>query len=76
MSSFNPSEIYQFAVRIEENGEKFYREMTNKLDNKKVKELFTFLADEEVEHKAIFKKLLSKFEKYSSKLSINNSMEF
>ena len=65
MSSFNPSEIYQFAVRIEENGEKFYRKMTDKLDNKKVKELFTFLADEEVEHKAIFKNLLSKFENYN-----------
>ncbi len=64
MSSFNPSEIYQFAVKIEENGEKFYREMTKKLDNPKIKELFTFLADEEVEHKAIFNNLLSKFEKY------------
>ncbi len=64
MSSFNPSEIYQFAIRIEENGEKFYRIMSNKLNNKKVKELFTFLADEEVEHKAIFKNLLSEFEKY------------
>ena len=64
MSSFSPSEIYQFAVKIEENGEKFYRTMADKLNNPQIKELFTFLADEEVEHKATFKDMLSKFENY------------
>jgi len=64
MSSFSPSEIYQFAVKIEENGEKFYRTMADKLNNPQIKELFTFLADEEVEHKAIFKNMLAKFETY------------
>ncbi len=64
MSSLNSSEIYQFAVKIEENGEKFYRTMVNKFDNREIKDLFSFLADEEVSHKSIFKKMLSKFEKY------------
>ncbi|MCK4339265.1 MAG: rubrerythrin, partial [Candidatus Cloacimonetes bacterium] len=52
---FNASEIYQFAIRIEENGEKFYRQMAKKLDEPKVKELFTLLADDEVVHKKTFK---------------------
>eukprot|EP01156_Anaeramoeba_ignava_P010625 Anaeramoba_ignava/a480310_625.p4 GENE.a480310_625~~a480310_625.p4 ORF type:complete len:159 (+),score=41.68 a480310_625:3548-4024(+) len=65
MATFNPSEIYQFAIRIEENGEKLYTQMANKFDNEKVKDLFSLLAKEEVGHKAIFKKLLSGFEDYS-----------
>ena len=65
MSMFNSSEIYQFAIKIEENGEKFYRQMTEKLDDPKVKDLFTFLANEEVDHKRTFEKMLSKFEDYT-----------
>ena len=65
MGMFNSSEIYQFAIKIEENGEKFYRQMTEKLDDPKVKELFTFLANEEVDHKRTFEKMLSKFEDYT-----------
>ena len=64
MSVFNSSEIYQFAIKIEENGEKFYRQMAIKLPDKKVKELFAFLADEEVKHRATFSAMLSKFEDY------------
>ena len=61
---FNASEIYQFAIRIEENGEKFYRKMAKKLDEPKVKELFTLLADDEVVHKKTFKEMLSQIENY------------
>ncbi len=61
---FNASEIYQFAIRIEENGEKFYRLMVEKLDEPKVKELFTLLADDEVVHKKTFKEMLSQIENY------------
>ncbi len=64
MATFNPSEIYQFAIKIEENGEKFYLSMVDKLDNEKVIKLFKRLAGEEVKHKATFKKLLSSFEDY------------
>jgi len=61
---FNISEIYQFAIKIEENGERFYREVASKAKNKDVKDLFIFLADEEVKHKEVFEELLSKIEKY------------
>ena len=65
MATFNPSEIYQFALQIEENGEKFYTTMAKKLKDEKVVKLFTFLAKEEVGHKNTFQKLLSGFENYS-----------
>ena len=64
MGLFEPSEIFQFAIRIEENGEKFYRQMAQKLEEAKVKELFSFFADEEVKHQKIFKEMVSEIEKY------------
>ena len=64
MSLFEPSEVFQFAVRIEENGERYYRQMAKKLEDKTLQDLFTSLADEEVKHKKIYQNLVSKMEKY------------
>ena len=64
MSLFEPGEVFQFAIRIEENGEKFYRQMVQKFDEIKVKELFSYLADEEVKHKKTYEEMVSKIEKY------------
>jgi len=61
---FDVSEIFQFAIRIEENGEKFYRKVAEKNAQKEIKELFNFLADEEVRHKKIFTEMLGKITKY------------
>jgi rubrerythrin len=72
MATFNPSEIYQFAIKIEENGEKFYLSMVEKMEDEKVIDLFTQLAKEEVKHKAIFTKLLSGFEDYQPPESYQN----
>ncbi len=64
MSLLNASELYQFALQIEENGEKFYRQMASKFDDSEVVKVFNYLAAEEVNHKVIFTKLLSEFEDY------------
>ncbi len=64
MGVFAPSEVFQFAIRIEENGEKFYRQMAEKLDDPGIQELFTMLANEEVKHKHIFENMVSKIESY------------
>jgi len=64
MSLLNASELYQFALQIEENGEKFYRQMASKFDDSEVVKIFNYLAAEEVNHKVIFTKLLSEFEDY------------
>lgn len=64
MSSFAPSEVFQFAIRIEENGERFYREMARKLDDPEIKDLFTMLVNEEIIHKRIFEKMVTKIETY------------
>ena len=64
MKIFEASEIYQFAMRIEENGEKFYRRAANITEDDEARYLSNFLADEEVNHKKVFGALLSKIGKY------------
>jgi rubrerythrin len=64
MSVFEPSEVFQFAIRIEENGEKFYRGMAEKLDDPETKSLFSTLADQEVKHKETYKNMVSHIEDY------------
>jgi len=61
---FAASEVLEFSLRIEENGEAFYRAMANKIKTAKIKETFDYLADEEVKHRKIFADMLSKIEKY------------
>jgi len=62
--SFNASEILQFAIRIEKNGEEFYRLMAEKLRKKELKDVFNYLAGEEVRHRRIFEDMVSRVQKY------------
>lgn len=48
--SYNAQELMQLAIQIEKNGKKYYQAMTEKADNPKVKDIFTFLAREEQNH--------------------------
>ena len=63
MKLFESNEIYLFAMRIEENGEKFYRHAAQVAQDKEFRNMFTFLADEEVRHKKTFENMLSRLEK-------------
>jgi len=56
---FNASEIYQFAIRIEENGEAFYRKVAASTPDARLKELFDFLAGEEAKHRRTFETTLA-----------------
>jgi rubrerythrin len=64
MDTFKASEIFQIAMKIEENGEAFYKHATGVTDNATVKDMFNFLADEEIKHKKTFEGMLSKIEDY------------
>jgi rubrerythrin len=61
---FNAHDIVEFAVRIEEEGEQFYRQAAEKTDNKEVKDLFARLADDEVGHKKIFGRMMKDLPDY------------
>lgn len=62
MKIFNAGDVLEFAVRIEEDGETFYRKAALTAGNKDVGDLFSLLADEEIKHKEIFRDMLSKVE--------------
>ena len=61
---FKASEIVQFAIKLEENRERFYRYAMQMMQDDNVKKILKHLADEEVIHKNIFQKLLSQVGNY------------
>jgi len=61
---FKAEEILKTAIRIEENGIIFYREMVKKFKEKDLQATFNFLAEEDEKHRKIFEEMLSKSEQY------------
>ena len=62
MNIFSTGDIFQFAVRIEEDGEIFYHKAALNSSDKEVSDLFNLLADDEIRHKRIFEEMLSGIE--------------
>ena len=54
---FNADEVFRVAIQIEENGKNFYEQAQIKTNDEAVKNLFAFLAHEEVKHKEKFSRL-------------------
>jgi len=54
---FSIPEILDIAIRIEKNGEKFYREAMGRVSSDSLASLLRWLADEEVEHCRVFTSL-------------------
>lgn len=57
---FNAAEVFDIAIAIEENGKIFYDKAQDKVEDPEVKELFKFLALEEVQHREFFMALKTK----------------
>jgi rubrerythrin len=62
MKVFDPADVAIFAIRIEENGERFYRYAATIAEDEDSRYLFNFLADEEIKHKNYFQSVLSRLE--------------
>jgi rubrerythrin len=60
MSLLNVNDLVQFAVRIEENGERFYRAWAKRVSDPVQAAFFTKLADDEVKHKEIYATMLGR----------------
>ena len=50
--------VYEYAMKVEEEGEKYYRDLAQKTDDAGLKQVLTMLADEEVKHYATFEAML------------------
>jgi len=61
---FKGSEILDMAVRIEQNGIRFYSALVEKAESDKTREIFQYLADQEKQHEVTFKKMLDEIGAY------------
>ena len=52
--------VYEYAMKVEKEGEAYYRELAAMSPNKGLKKIFSMLADEEVKHYNVFKNMLKK----------------
>lgn len=57
MAVFDANDVVAVAIRIEENGEAFYRHAAAAVRNEEIKVLFARLAEDEVRHREIFARL-------------------
>lgn len=62
MNLFTASDIFKFAIRIEEDGELFYQKAATFADSDEIRKLFNNLADEEIRHRRTFIEMLEKIE--------------
>jgi rubrerythrin len=67
MSIYQGSDIFQFAIRMEENGERFYRYAASIAKDNKAREIFNHLSSEEVNHRKLFADMFSKIDTYMPK---------
>lgn len=51
---FTASELFELAVRVEENGERFYRSALEKTERGSIRNVLGWLADQEVLHRNTF----------------------
>eukprot|EP00767_Chilomastix_cuspidata_P000017 gnl/Chilomastix_cuspidata/10031.p1 GENE.gnl/Chilomastix_cuspidata/10031~~gnl/Chilomastix_cuspidata/10031.p1 ORF type:complete len:156 (-),score=28.81 gnl/Chilomastix_cuspidata/10031:111-578(-) len=58
--------VYQYAMKVEKEGEAYYRELALMSPNSGLKRIFSMLADEEVKHYNVFKNMMKK-----EKLNLN-----
>lgn len=52
--------VYEYAMKVEKEGEAYYREMASNSPNAGLKKIFSMLADEEVKHYNVFKRMMQK----------------
>jgi rubrerythrin len=59
---FSIKEIVDIGIQIEENGETFYKIVSDKIKSDKAKDIFIFLANEEIKHVEMFKSIANEVE--------------
>jgi len=52
--------VYDYAMKVEKDGEAYYKELASKSPNAGLKKVFTLLADAEVKHYQVFKSMRDK----------------
>jgi rubrerythrin len=63
MDVFKAGDVFEVAIQIENHGERFYRHAVDLTDDPKMKDVFSFAANEEAKHRKVFEALAVKVEK-------------
>lgn len=63
--------VYDYAMKVEKDGEAYYRELASKSPNVGLKKVFNLLADAEVKHYNVFKSMKEKDGQDIKKLDIS-----
>ncbi|QDF28578.1 ferritin-like domain-containing protein [Halarcobacter anaerophilus] len=67
--------VYEYAMKVEKEGESYYRQMAEKAENSGLKRIFTMLADEEVKHYNIFRNMMKNEDMDLDKLDLITDTE-
>ncbi len=62
VEDYSGFEVIRAAMEIEKNGHRFYTEMAQQAQSELVREVFTWLAQDEVQHLRTLESLVSKYE--------------
>ena len=74
MKSYNLSDIFKFAINMEDQGEVFYENVSLYAKDKSSKNLFSYLQKQEMEHSRTFKRLSDSYAK--KRIFFNVDTEF
>ncbi|TAL39095.1 MAG: hypothetical protein EPN93_03190 [Spirochaetes bacterium] len=72
--NYSTKEVIDIAIAIEDTGYYFYTQCRNKFEDRTFRELFGFLAQEELRHREIFEKLHP--QEYSSKAASTDEFHY
>jgi rubrerythrin len=62
MENLRAGDVFEVALEIEKHGERFYRYAVDLTDDAKIKDVFSFAADEEAKHRRVFEAMAAKVE--------------
>lgn len=65
MNLFKASDVIEFAVAIETNGERFYRAFAQRVPQPEARQFFELLAGEEAKHRQLFTRMLATLDDYA-----------
>ncbi len=68
--NYNAAELMELAIQIEKNGKDYFLAMAAKTENDKVREIFTYLANEEQTHLENFVSISEKLGKMNEEVQI------
>ncbi|MBN2252454.1 MAG: ferritin family protein [Kosmotogaceae bacterium] len=64
----SPHEVLEIALRVENEGANFYRDLAESTNNEKQSSVFRFLSSQEKRHAETFRTLLKRFEEEAAEL--------